>query len=63
MVAWIQWQPDRRRRPDILTPAERLRLTRWSEAYRAEAVYGAEDGNKWAFARYLRLSGRLSEHC
>jgi hypothetical protein len=44
-----------------LTVVELERLADWAEAYRAEAMYGAQDGKKWAFARYLRKTHRLSE--
>ena len=44
-----------------LTQEELVRLTRWKWAYEAESAFGADDGKRWAFARYLRRSGRLSE--
>jgi hypothetical protein len=52
---------ERRLIPEILTRAELIRLARWSEAYRAEAMYGAEDGKKWAFARFLKNTHRINE--
>jgi hypothetical protein len=55
--AWV----DRPLIPEVLTRAELIRLARWSEAYRAEAMYGAEDGKKWAFARFLKNTHRINE--
>ncbi len=44
-----------------LTAQEIKQLTRWAIAYHAEAAYGAEDGKKWAFARYLSVTRRINE--
>ena len=44
-----------------LTAHEVLRLTRWAHAYRAESAFGAVDGKRWAFARYLVETRRLNE--
>jgi len=46
-----------------LSVEELIRLARWASAYGAEAVHGAEDGKKWAFARYLLHTRRLNEEC
>lgn len=57
-----QHHRQRRRSPaDDLTPHEMMRLARWASAYHAEVAFGAEDGKKWAFARYLSDSGRINE--
>ncbi len=44
-----------------LTAQEIKQLTWWAIAYHAEAAYGAEDGKKWAFARYLCMTRRINE--
>jgi hypothetical protein len=47
--------------PKGLTPLEVSRLARWSNAYRAESVFGAVEGRRWAFAKYLVETRRLNE--
>jgi hypothetical protein len=64
LLGWLRSRRPPRQRTDAasqLTDAELTRLARWANAYRAEAVYGAEDGKRWAFARYLVETGRLNE--
>jgi hypothetical protein len=60
-VAPLQVGPDGRAPSGNLTAQEITQLTRWAVAYHAEAAFGAEDGKRWAFARYLCQTGRLSE--
>jgi hypothetical protein len=58
--AWLG-REERTDPADHLTAEELKRLARWAQAYRAEAEYGAENGKKWGFARYLVETGRLNE--
>jgi hypothetical protein len=53
--------PDRAGPFANLTVEELLRLAQWASAYHAEAIHGAEDGNRWVFARYLLHTRRLNE--
>ena len=46
---------------DRLTPREERRLAWFANAYHAEAAFGADDGKRWAFARYLAETRRLTE--
>jgi hypothetical protein len=52
---------NRRNPSENLTPHEMMRLARWASAYHAETAFGAEDGKKWAFARYLSDTRRINE--
>ncbi len=64
LLTWLRSRrqlPDRRGLTHELTAEELTRLARWANAYRAEASYGADDGKKWEFARYLVETGRLNE--
>jgi hypothetical protein len=64
LLAWVRLRREltgRNQPSDNLTAEELTRLARWANAYRAEAIYGADNGKRWEFARYLVETGRLSE--